>query len=80
MRPILQMNLKVLNCHLRSGSIQLPRTIDAPDAREVHVFHSFRRIFNIGDGRVSRGAYGRVLHHRLEAVGGPGFAECVEAG
>lgn len=57
MRPILKMYLEILNRHLGAGRVQLPRAIDATDAREVHVLHALGGVFYIGDGRVGCGTY-----------------------
>jgi hypothetical protein len=51
MLPILQMDFEIAYSHFGTRGVQFARTVVAADARQIHVFYSFRsRLAGWGGG------------------------------
>lgn len=80
MQPVLQMHLKIINAHLRPRGIHFARTIQASNARVIHVFDVFLRLVYIEKyGLISGSADGGVPHCAFELIVGVALLEALKS-
>ena len=78
---ILQMNLKIAHCRIRTRRIQLSRAVVTSYSGQVHVFYAFGGLTRLGcrAGHFGRCVDGGVAHRAFEAVVGVRLLEFDEA-
>lgn len=81
MLSIAEVDLEIFDRRTGSRSVKLPRTVMAPDAREILIFElSTRRGSRASDWHHGLGVNSSVSHHALEGIVGVRLLQPCESG